>query len=210
MRLVLVRERGGGQHPLGGWSGRPRPRGGASSAGWCGGWGSTPAGWRTPRGTPASTATLVLGAVQVAHIHPILLLMHLIRVVKSRNQEFLDFLHGVGHTQVCLGDGRDYLHKHVKVHGQVRVLGLSTLPQLLLLILVPHGSSAENRDLGPGVLLQALDGAALWSQDLPNKVEAWVLLDWDQHPLLHSHILVVEEVQVGLSFLLGLSLLDPF
>lgn len=39
---------------------------------------------------------------------------------------------------------------------------------------------------------------------------AWVLLDWDQHPLLHSHILVVEEVQVGLSFLLGLSLLDPF
>lgn len=37
--------------------------------------------------------------------------------------------------------------------------------------LVPHGSFAQHRDLGSGLLLQTFDGVALRSQNLPHEIE---------------------------------------
>lgn len=50
-----------------------------------------------------------------------------------RDEELLDFVHGMCHAQVSLWDGCGHLDEHVQLHGQVGIFGLPTLSQLFLL-----------------------------------------------------------------------------
>lgn len=51
-----------------------------------------------------------------------------------RNEELLDLLHGMSHTQVGLRYGCHHLDEHVQLHGQVSIFGLASLSQLFLLV----------------------------------------------------------------------------
>ena len=60
---------------------------------------------------------------------------------------------------------------HMEVLLEMTVLGIPGESQLLLPLLVPHGTLAQHGHLGQGVLLHPLQGVPLRTQQLPNKVK---------------------------------------
>lgn len=49
------------------------------------------------------------------------------------DEELLDFIHGVSHSQVVFRYGCCNLNEHMKLHGEVSIFGLSSLSKLFFL-----------------------------------------------------------------------------
>ena len=72
-------------------------------------------------------------------------------------------------VSLCWGSKGSDLH--MELLPEVAVLRVRRVPQLLLLLLVPHRAAAEHRHLRHRLLLQLLQRAASGAEQLPNKVE---------------------------------------
>lgn len=78
------------------------------------------------------------------------------------DEELLDLVHGVGHSQVGLGNGSHHLDEHVQLHAQVGVFGLTTFPQLFLLR-VTKGSNVIVFLMNPEIAKQHRSLTCVWS-----------------------------------------------